>query len=92
MTSDQLTPDQRNGGEILFGTHASWGFVMAVDIARTEIFHSPGRFGWDGGLGTSAYTDPANDMIGIIFTQRLMGSPVPAVFHDFWTLAYGAMR
>jgi hypothetical protein len=32
-------------------------------------------------------------MIGIIFTQRLMGSPVPPkVFNDFWTLAYSAMR
>ena len=93
MTSDQLTPEQRAGSEIFFGTHSSWGFGMAVDIRRNEIFHTPGRFGWTGGLGTSAYTDPAEGMIGILFTQRMMDSPEPPkVFTDFWTLAYGAME
>ena len=93
MTSDQLTPEQRAGSEIFFGAYRSWGFGMAVDIQRNEIFRTPGRFGWDGGLGTSAYTDPAEGMIGILFTQRMMDSPEPPkVFTDFWTLAYGAME
>ena len=93
MTSDQLTPEQRAGSEIFFGAYSSWGFGMAVDIQRREIFHTPGRFGWTGGLGTSAYTDPAEGMIGIVFTQRMMDSPEPPkVFTDFWTLAYGAME
>jgi len=66
---------------------------MSVDIRREEIFHTPGRFGWDGGLGTSAYTDPAAGMIGILFTQRMLDSPqLPRAFSDFWTLAYGAME
>jgi CubicO group peptidase (beta-lactamase class C family) len=66
---------------------------MSIDIRREEIFHTPGRFGWDGGLGTSAYTDPAEGMIGILFTQRMMDSPQPPrAFTDFWTLAYGAME
>lgn len=92
MTSDQLTPEQRAGSEIFFGMSRSWGFGMAVDIRRDEIFRTPGRFGWDGGLGTSAYTDPAEGMIGILFSQRMMDSPeAPKVFTDFWTLAYGAM-
>jgi CubicO group peptidase (beta-lactamase class C family) len=93
MTSDQLTPEQRAGSEIFFGTHSSWGLGMAVDIRRNEIFHTPGRFGWTGGFGTTAYTDPAEGMIGILFTQRMMDSPEPPkVFADFWTLAYGAME
>jgi len=93
MTSDQLTPEQRAGSEIFFGTHSSWGLGMAVDIRRSEIFHTPGRFGWDGGFGTTAYTDPAMGMIGILFAQRMMDSPeAPKVFTDFWTLAYGAME
>jgi CubicO group peptidase (beta-lactamase class C family) len=93
MTSDQLTPEQRAGSEIFFGAHSSWGFGMAVAIRRNEIFRTPGRFGWDGGLGTSAYTDPVEGMIGILFTQRMMDSPKPPkVFTDFWTLAYGAME
>ena len=93
MTSDQLTPEQRAGSEIFFGANRSWGLGMAVEIKRDEIFRTPGRFGWDGGLGTSAYTDPAEGMIGILFTQRMMDSPEPPkVFTDFWTLAYGAME
>lgn len=93
MTSDQLTPEQRAGSEIFFGTHSSWGFGMAVDIRRNEIFHTPGRFGWDGGFGTTAYTDPEEGMIGILFTQRMMDSPEPPrIYNDFWTLAYSAME
>jgi CubicO group peptidase (beta-lactamase class C family) len=93
MTSDQLTPEQRAGSEIFFGGYSSWAFGMAVDIQRKEIFHSPGRFGWTGGLGTSAYTDPAEGMIGILFTQHMMDSPENSnIFNDFWTLAYGAME
>ena len=93
MTSDQVTAEQRAGAEIFFGGYSSWGFGMAVDIQRKEIFHTPGRFGWDGGFGTSAYTDPAKGMIGILFTQRLVDSPEPPkVYTDFWTLAYGAME
>jgi len=65
---------------------------VAVDIQRREIFHNPSRFGWTGGLGTTAYIDPASKAIGILFTQR-MDSPEPAkVFIDFWTLAYAAME
>ncbi len=93
MTSDQLTPQQRAGSEFFFGTHSSWGLGMAVDTGRNEIFHDPGRFGWTGGFGTTAYTDPAQEMIGILFTQRMMDSPEPPpVFNDFWTLAYGSME
>jgi CubicO group peptidase (beta-lactamase class C family) len=93
MTSDQLTPEQRAGSEIFFGTHSSWGLGIAVDIRRSEIFHTPGRYGWTGGTGTTAYIDPAEGMMGILFTQRMMDSPEPPkVFSDFWTLAYAAME
>jgi CubicO group peptidase (beta-lactamase class C family) len=48
---------------------------------------------WDGGFGTTAYTDPAERMIGILFTQRMIDSPEPPkIFTDFWTLAYAAME
>ena len=52
----------------------------------------PGRFGWTGGTGTSVYTDPAEELIGILLTQRYMTSPAaPDVFRDFWTCAYQAI-
>lgn len=93
MTAAHLSDDQRAAAAGFLGDYRSWGFGMSVDIVRDEIFHTPGRFGWDGGFGTSAYTDPAENMIGILFTQRMMDSPQPPrVFTDFWTLAYGAME
>jgi CubicO group peptidase (beta-lactamase class C family) len=93
MTSDQVTPAQRAGAELFFGSHSSWGFGMAVDVARRDLFHSPGRFGWTGGFGTTAYVDPAQGVIGILFTQRMMDSPEPPrLFVDFWTLAYAAVE
>ncbi len=93
MTSDQLTPGQRKGAEIFFGSHSSWGFGMGVNIQQDEPWTVPGRFGWDGGFGTSAYSDPKNDFIGILLTQRMMDSPEPpAVFKEFWTFAYRSLE
>lgn len=92
MTSDQLTPQHREGAEMFFGSHSSWGLGMSVCVRREEIYQTPGRFGWDGGTGTSAYMDPAEGLIGILLTQRMMDSPEPPrVFTDFWTQAHSAM-
>ncbi|MDD5334707.1 MAG: serine hydrolase [Rhodoferax sp.] len=93
MTRDQLTPEQRRGAQIFFGNHSSWGFGMAVNIHPEQPWTVPGRFGWDGGFGTSAYSDPTHDFVGILLTQRLMDSPEPpAVFKDFWTHAYRSLE
>jgi CubicO group peptidase (beta-lactamase class C family) len=73
MTIDQLTPAQKQGTGIFFGNHSSWGFGMAVNIHRGKLWNVPGRFGWDRGFGTSAYSDPKNDFIGILMTQTLDG-------------------
>lgn len=93
MTADQLTLAQRAGTEPFLGDYRGWGFGMSVDTRRRDIFNTPGRFGWDGGTGTSAYVDPAEGVIGILLTQRMMDSPeMPRIFRDFWTLAYGALK
>jgi CubicO group peptidase (beta-lactamase class C family) len=92
MMSDQLTAAQKQGAELFFGHSASWGMGGAVVTRRTDLFATPGRFGWDGGYGTSAYLDPAEGLIGILMTQRMMESPMPPrVFRDFWTSAYQAI-
>jgi CubicO group peptidase (beta-lactamase class C family) len=92
MTTDQLTPEQRAGASIFFGDSRSWGFGVAIDIRRDNLATVPGRFGWDGGLGTSGYSDPTEDLVGILMTQRMMDSPEPPrVFVDFWTSAYQAI-
>ena len=92
MTRDQLTAEQRQGAEIFFGDHSSWGFGLAVNVrARAdEPWVVPGRFGGDGGYGTAGWSDPKNDLLGILLTQQLMDSPEPpAVFREFWGRAYG---
>lgn len=74
------------------GEHGSWGLGFSVGIKRTELFQRPGRFGWDGGLGLSAYVDPTEQLVGLLFTQRLVTSPEPPkVYTDFWTQAYAAL-
>jgi len=77
MMSDQLTPEQRQGAELFFGHGASWGIGGAVVTRRTDLFTTPGRYGWDGGYGTSGHLDPAENMVGILLTQRMMESPQP---------------
>jgi CubicO group peptidase (beta-lactamase class C family) len=91
MTTDQLTAPQKEGAALFFGDSASWGFGMGVVTRRTDLY-GPGRFGWDGGYGTTAHSDPAEDMVGILLTQRMMDSPSPPkAFVDFWTSAYQAI-
>jgi len=48
-----------------------------------EPWRSPGRWGWAGGTGTSAYVDPARDLIGVVFTQHQLGAPTDD-FSFFW--------
>jgi CubicO group peptidase (beta-lactamase class C family) len=92
MTSDHLSASERRGAELFFGEHASWGLGLSVDIRRDQTYHVPGRFGWDGGFGTSAYIDPTNKVIGLLFSQRMMTSPLPPpLYADFWTSAYAAI-
>jgi CubicO group peptidase (beta-lactamase class C family) len=94
MTTDQITPAQKAASTFFpeFWETRGWGFGVSVVTKRDDLFATPGRFGWDGGYGTSWYVDPAEDMIGVLMTQRLMDSPIaPAVFRDFWTSAYQAI-
>ena len=89
MTSDQLSPEQKIGSELFFADNRSWGFGLSVLTRRDHLYNVPGRFGWEGGYGTSWYSDPGEGLTGILLTQRLMDSPqAPAVMSDFWTSAY----
>ncbi len=92
MTTDQLTTQQRDAARLFFGDSRSWGFGVGVTVRRDDLWAVPGRFGWDGGIGTSGYSDPAEDLVGVLMTQRLMTFPgLPAVFRDFWSSTYQAI-
>jgi CubicO group peptidase (beta-lactamase class C family) len=94
MTTDQLTPEQKAVSGLVpgyFDSHG-WGFGVSVVTRRVDVAAVPGRFGWDGGLGTSWYSDPREEMVGILLTQRAWTSPIPPdVCLDFWTTAYQAI-
>jgi CubicO group peptidase (beta-lactamase class C family) len=94
MTTDQLTPEQKAVSGLVAGYFDShgWGFGVSVVTRREDLADYIGRFGWDGGLGTSWRSDPQEDLVGILMTQRAWTSPNPPdVCRDFWTLAYQAI-
>jgi CubicO group peptidase (beta-lactamase class C family) len=92
MTTDQLTPEQKAVSDLVpgfFDSHG-WGFGVSVVTRRDDIAAVPGRYGWDGGLGTSWYSDPREEMVTILMTQCAWTSPSPPNIY-FWTLAYQAI-
>jgi CubicO group peptidase (beta-lactamase class C family) len=92
MTTDQLTPEQKAGPGLISGflDGHGWGFGVSVVTRRDDIASVPGRYGWDGGLGTSWYSDPREEMVIILMTQCAWASPSPPNVY-FWTLAYQAI-
>ncbi len=94
MTTDQLTPEQKAVSGLVpgyFDGHG-WGFGVSIVTRRDDVATAPGCFGWFGGLGTSWYSDPTEEMVTILLTQRAWTSPRPPdICRDFWTLAYQAI-
>jgi len=69
-----------------------WGFGLPVFTRRDDLYTTPGRFGWDGGYGTSWYSDPREQFTGILLTQRMMDSPQPPrAMADFRISVYQAI-
>src|SRR5207248_7835147 len=92
MTTDQLTPEQKAVSGLVPGFFDSqgWGFGVSVVTRRDDITAVPGKYGWDGGMGTSWYSDPREEMVTILMTQCFLAPPNPPNV-SFWTLAYQAI-
>jgi CubicO group peptidase (beta-lactamase class C family) len=75
MTTDRLNPSQKQGTELMLGTDAGWGWQVGIVTSGDRPGQSKGSYGWTGGTGTRAFVDPAHDLIGVVFTQRLMSGP-----------------
>jgi CubicO group peptidase (beta-lactamase class C family) len=90
MTTDQLTPEQKAVSGFFPGyfDNRGWGFGMSVVTKRDDVAAVPGRFGWNGGYGTSWSSDPKEDMVAILMTQRLGFPEFWDLYLDFWTSAY----
>ena len=93
MTTNQIRPEQVQGDFFPgFWDSHGWGFGLAIDTSRAELYMTPGRYGWDGGFGTSLYIDPTEGVIGVLLTQQsLDGTGLPKVYLDFWNGAYQAL-
>lgn len=91
MTTDQLTPAQKEGagfGPGFFDT-LGWGYGMAVTTAPSPLGPNAGRYGWDGGFSCSWANDPTSGLIGIMLTQN-SAYYAEAPFLAFWDPANAA--
>lgn len=93
MTTDQLTLAQKAASPFFpdYWTTHGWGFGVSIVTARDNIASVPGRFGWDGAFGTTWYSDPSEDLVAILMTQRYANPLASKLNADFLTLAYQAI-
>jgi CubicO group peptidase (beta-lactamase class C family) len=92
MTTNQVTPEQRvvppGSFDVLAGR--GWGFGLAVVTEPDALSVVPGRYGWDGGLGTAWQNDPNLGLVAMVLTQSagfLFSDALPA----FWSAVYEAL-
>jgi CubicO group peptidase (beta-lactamase class C family) len=91
LTTNQITPEQQEMGRLIFGPNTGWGFGVSVLVKPHGLTPRPGRYGWNGGLGSSWWNDPNDGLISIILTERAFESAdPPPVIKDFWKAAYQA--
>ena len=90
MTTNQLTAGQIAANPVFLGGQG-WGFGGAVDVAPARPWQTPGRYGWVGGTGTSAYLVPADGSVAILLSQRGVDGPEGGIplMEDFWRAAAG---
>jgi CubicO group peptidase (beta-lactamase class C family) len=93
MTSDHLTPAQRDGNAVFLGSHGSWGFGLSVPANGSADEPFPCGTGWDGGTGTTWRSDIRRGVTAMLFTQRHATSPVPSpLMERFWGAVNAATR
>ncbi len=95
MTRDQLTESQKRPDALqpgFFDTRG-WGFGMSVVTRDGAPGEPAGRFGWDGGLGSSAYASPRDGLITVLLTSLAWRSPEPPQSsRDLWVLGQAALN
>ncbi|MEU9412456.1 serine hydrolase domain-containing protein [Streptomyces sp. NPDC048281] len=84
MTTNHLTAAQREHAA-LFLEGQGWGYGGSVDVAPTDPWSVPGRYGWIGGTGTTAHVVPATGTVTVLLTQAAMTGPAStSLMRDFW--------
>ncbi|MBG0565400.1 serine hydrolase domain-containing protein [Actinoplanes aureus] len=70
MTTNHLTPEQIADAGPFPLAGLGWGYGMAVSVTPDQV-SGPGRYGWDGGYGTTWFNDPHRDLTAIALTQTV---------------------
>lgn len=92
MTMNHLTAEQQSLADFILPDNCGWGMGMSIITRRDDPFGPVGSYGWTGGLGTMWQSDPSEDMVTILLTQRMFASPTDLdIFRDFMTSAYQAI-
>ncbi|MCO7218633.1 serine hydrolase [Klenkia sp. PcliD-1-E] len=88
---DGLTDVQRAAAQAFLGPGRTWATGnLELTLQVTDPWTTPGRFGWVGGTGTSAYCDPTLDLVAVLLTQRVMTGPHDGP-EEFWQAAHDAV-
>jgi CubicO group peptidase (beta-lactamase class C family) len=81
MTTEQAGPVDDEGG--------GWGLGIGVRRTDEPGGRHAGSHGWDGGLGSSWWTDPVTGTTAVLLTNQMWSSPrPPALFADFRAVAF----
>jgi CubicO group peptidase (beta-lactamase class C family) len=82
MLTEQAGPVDDEGG--------GWGLGIGVRREDEPGGRSAGSYGWDGGLGSSWWTDPVTGTTAVLLTNQMWSSPQPPpVFDAFRAVAFG---
>jgi CubicO group peptidase (beta-lactamase class C family) len=82
MLTEQVGPIDDEGG--------GWGLGIGVRREDEPAGRSAGSFGWEGGLGSSWWTDPGTGTTAVLLTNQMWASPqLPPVFDAFRAVAFG---
>ncbi len=85
MLTEQSGPVDDEGG--------GWGLGIGVRRTDEPGGRSAGSHGWDGGLGSSWWTDPVTGATAVLLTNQMWASPQPpAVFDAVRAVAFGPRR
>ncbi|MGY1721804.1 serine hydrolase domain-containing protein [Blastococcus sp. SYSU DS0533] len=69
MTTEQVGPVDDEGG--------GWGLGIGVRRTDEPGGRHAGSYGWDGGLGSSWWTDPVTGTTAVLLTNQMWASPQP---------------
>src|SRR5260221_12081071 len=87
MTTDQLTPGQRDSADPI---HDGPGAGVGLSIIDPPEPAGLKGYGWNGGFGTAWGNDPGEDLVAILCTQVLAAPGSAALEADFLRATFPA--